>query len=116
MQGTDKKYDGHAWCKVITTNIKKKFGFNFKKTRCLGHLRCVQDNCENFVHIASHNEMFWFSECTHILVTCQIVVFPSTFAFRANFVMFFLFLSRIIVVSILCCAKTPINLKSSDSS
>jgi hypothetical protein len=26
MQGMDKKYDGHAWCKVITTNIKKKLG------------------------------------------------------------------------------------------
>ncbi len=27
MQGMDRKYDGHAWCKVITTNIKNNFGF-----------------------------------------------------------------------------------------
>jgi hypothetical protein len=27
MQGMDRKYDDHVWCKVITTNIKNKFGF-----------------------------------------------------------------------------------------
>jgi hypothetical protein len=41
MQGMDKKYDGHAWCKLVTMNIKKSFGFSFRKARCLGHLRCV---------------------------------------------------------------------------
>jgi hypothetical protein len=25
MQGMDRKYNGHAWCKVITINIKKIF-------------------------------------------------------------------------------------------
>ncbi len=28
MQGMDRKYDGHAWSKVITTNIKNSFGFS----------------------------------------------------------------------------------------
>jgi hypothetical protein len=30
MQGMDRKYNGHTWCKVKTTNIKKlkkRFGF-----------------------------------------------------------------------------------------
>jgi hypothetical protein len=41
MQGMDKKYDGHAWCKLFTMNIKKSFGFSFRKACCLGHLYYV---------------------------------------------------------------------------
>jgi hypothetical protein len=29
MQGINKKYDGHAWCKLVTSNIKKLFGLSF---------------------------------------------------------------------------------------
>jgi hypothetical protein len=58
MQGMDKKYDGHPWCKVITTNIKNSFELNFKKTHCLGHLWCLHYDCENFVSIGSCNEIF----------------------------------------------------------
>jgi hypothetical protein len=58
MQRMDRKYDGHAWCKVITTNIKNNCVFSFKKVHCLGHSCCVQDNYENFVHIGFHNEIF----------------------------------------------------------
>jgi hypothetical protein len=76
MQGVDKKYDGHAWCKVITTNIKKKFGFSFRKVRCLGHLGCVQTDYENFVQFGSRNEIFWCDDCTHILVVGQMALSP----------------------------------------
>jgi hypothetical protein len=76
MQGMDRKYDGHAWCKVITTNIKNSFVFSFGKVCCLGHLRCVQDDCEIFVRIASQNEMLWCGECTHIPVIGQIALSP----------------------------------------
>ncbi len=41
MHGMDKKYDGHAWCKVIMTNIKNNFGLKFRKIYWLGHLHCV---------------------------------------------------------------------------
>ncbi len=41
MQGMDIRYDGHTRSKVITTNIKNSFGFNFKKVHYLGHLHCV---------------------------------------------------------------------------
>jgi len=41
MQGVDKKYNGHAWCKLVTTNIKNLFGFNFKKARCGSFAMCV---------------------------------------------------------------------------
>jgi hypothetical protein len=77
MQGMDRKYNGHAWCKVITTNIKNKFGFNFRKVHCLGHLHCVQDDCEHFVCSTSRNETLWCGECTHIPVVGQMAMFPS---------------------------------------
>ncbi len=64
----DKKDDGHAWCKVITTNIKNSFRLSFKKTHYLGCLCCVQDDCENFVHSIFTNEtrnlLVWW-ECSY---------------------------------------------------
>ncbi len=35
MQGMDRKYDGHAWCKLVTTNKKNLFRFSFMKACCL---------------------------------------------------------------------------------
>ncbi len=57
MQGMDKKYDDHAWSKVITTNIKNNFGFSFKKVHCLGHLWCVETNCDYVVHYEACNDI-----------------------------------------------------------
>jgi len=79
MQGMDRKYNGHAWCKVITTNIKNKFGLNFRKVHCLGHLHCLQDDCEHFVRSTFCNETLWCGEHTHIPVVGQMIVFPSAF-------------------------------------
>jgi hypothetical protein len=31
-------------------------------------LHCVQDDCENFVHFSFHNEIFWCTDYSHILV------------------------------------------------
>jgi hypothetical protein len=58
MQGMDRKYDGHVWCKVITTNIKNSFDLSFTKTCCLHHLRCLHDDYVNFVRVGSCNEIF----------------------------------------------------------
>jgi len=62
MQGMDIRYDGHAWSKVITTNIKNSFGFSFKKVHYLGHLRCVQ--IDYFICFNAHNEITWVGELT----------------------------------------------------
>jgi hypothetical protein len=77
MQDMDKKYNRHAWCKLVTTSIKNSFGLGFRKACCLGHLQCVHDDCENFVHYASPNETFWCGECTHILVIGQMAIILS---------------------------------------
>jgi hypothetical protein len=42
MQGMDRKYNGHTWCKVKTTNIiilkKLNFFLGFINIKCLRHL------------------------------------------------------------------------------
>jgi len=50
MQGMDRKYDGHVWCKLKTSNIKINFGLEFWSNQCLGHLCRLNDSCENFLH------------------------------------------------------------------
>jgi hypothetical protein len=37
---------------------QNNFGLNFRKAHCLGHLSCVQDDYEHFVHYAFCNEIF----------------------------------------------------------
>jgi hypothetical protein len=61
MQGMDKKY-GHAWSKVITTNIKNIFGLNFKKAHCLGHLHCVKIDYDCLTYFGALNEIVWVGE------------------------------------------------------
>jgi hypothetical protein len=85
MQNMDRKDNGHAWNKLVTTNIKNSFGLSFKKARCLGHLWCVQDDCENSLCSATHNETFWCGECTHILVFNQMTMIPSSSSFTCKF-------------------------------
>jgi hypothetical protein len=36
MQGMDRKYNGHAWCKVKTSNIKNDFGLGFRNIGAWG--------------------------------------------------------------------------------
>jgi hypothetical protein len=84
-QGTYKKYNGHAWCKLVTINIKHLFGINFKNVPCLGHLWCVQDDYKNFVGFASCNETFWCSECIHIPIVGQTTTNPFTSSLRCKF-------------------------------
>ncbi len=40
LQGMDRKYNGHVWCKLQTGNIKNLFGLGFKTIKCLGHFCC----------------------------------------------------------------------------
>jgi hypothetical protein len=43
LQGMDKKYNGHTWCKLWTSKIKNVFGLGFRTKKCLGHLCCQND-------------------------------------------------------------------------
>jgi hypothetical protein len=35
LQGMDKKYNGHAWCKLWTNNIKNSFKLSFRTQNAL---------------------------------------------------------------------------------
>jgi hypothetical protein len=76
---------GHAWNKLVTTNIKKSFGLSFRKACCLGYLQCVQNECENFVHSTTHNETFWCGECIHIPILGQMTMIPSSSSLGCKF-------------------------------
>jgi hypothetical protein len=70
---------------VITTNINNSFGLSFKKARCLGHLRCLANECEKFVRIIFRNEIFWCGECTHIPVMGEMALFSFASSFACKF-------------------------------
>ena len=40
MHGMDKRHDGHAWTKTVTSNIKSDVRLTFRTSTCIGHLRC----------------------------------------------------------------------------
>lgn len=46
LRGMDKRFDGHAWTRTITSNISNDFGLTFRTSSCLGHLRCDNVDCE----------------------------------------------------------------------
>jgi hypothetical protein len=58
MQGMNKKYDGHSWCKVKTINIKNDFNLTFHKVAPMKLLGLVI--------------LFMFSPMTISLLVCLI--------------------------------------------
>ena len=46
MDEMGKQYDGHTWCKTMTTNIANDFGLKFCKSTCTSRLRCPNNSCE----------------------------------------------------------------------
>jgi hypothetical protein len=46
MYGMDKRHDGHAWTKTVTSNIKSDTSLSFRTSTCIGHLRCENQDCE----------------------------------------------------------------------
>ena len=40
MHGMDKRHDGHAWTKTVTSYIKSDVSLTFCTSTCIGHLRC----------------------------------------------------------------------------
>ena len=62
MVGMDKRDDGHAWTKTITSHIKNDMGLTFCTSSCIGHLRCNNEDCKylSCVHcINPLNEIEW---------------------------------------------------------
>jgi hypothetical protein len=64
LQGMDKKYDGHPWCKLQTNNFKNSFGLRFRMKKCLGHL-CYQNDYSFLFQCSSIcNDIAWSGNCS----------------------------------------------------
>jgi hypothetical protein len=62
MHGMDKRHDGHAWTKTVTSNIKSDMSLTFRTSTCIGHLRCENQDCKytSRIHRSSPvNEREW---------------------------------------------------------
>lgn len=59
LQGMDKRYDGHPWCKLVTTNIHNSDNLKFRKSYCAGHLSCENIECDYLKRASKKNETEW---------------------------------------------------------
>jgi hypothetical protein len=62
MQGMDKRHDGHAWTKTVTSHIKNDMKLMFHTSTCAGHLRSGNQDYEytTRIHcISLVNELEW---------------------------------------------------------
>lgn len=49
MLTLDKRFDGHAWCRIKTSNIANDFGLTFCSSCCAGHLCCNNMGCDYLI-------------------------------------------------------------------
>jgi hypothetical protein len=71
MEGMDKRYDGHAWCRTLTSNIHNNLGLKFKRSSCVGHLVCKNKDCDYFARTSKVNETEWYGTTTLPFGVCQ---------------------------------------------
>jgi hypothetical protein len=72
MQGMEKKYDDHAWCKVKITNIKNSFRLGFRSAKRLGHLWCQNDSRYVFFQSCAHSENNWSDDSSQVLLPAKL--------------------------------------------
>jgi hypothetical protein len=61
MDGMDKRFDGHTWCRTITSNIHNNQGLTFRKSLYVGQLVCNNQNCDFLSRLSKRNETEWSS-------------------------------------------------------
>jgi hypothetical protein len=59
MDSMDKRFDGHTWCRTITSNIHNSLGLTFRKSLCVGQLFCNNKSCDIFARSSKRNEIEW---------------------------------------------------------
>jgi hypothetical protein len=62
MQGMDKRHDGHAWTKTVTSHIKNDMNLTFCTLTCAGHLHYGNQDYEYTTRIhrtSPMNELEW---------------------------------------------------------
>lgn len=64
----DKWFDGHTWCKCITTIIKNKFCLRFWKSSYIEHFQCPNPHCD---HLTQNSNTLNFSEWSKVIHILQ---------------------------------------------
>jgi hypothetical protein len=59
MDSMNKRFDGHTWCRTITSNIHNSQGLTFRKSLCVGQLVCNNKSCDFFARSSKRNETEW---------------------------------------------------------
>jgi hypothetical protein len=85
LQGMDKKYNGHVWHKLQTSNINNVFGLGFKMTKCLGHLYCRNDSWLLFQCSSLCNEVNWIGDYCQPLIVRQCLVKSFIYTINCKF-------------------------------
>jgi hypothetical protein len=69
LDGMDRKFDGHAWTEMQTTNLSgSKSDLSFKYVKCMGHLRCMNEECAHFLRSGKYNDLYWDGSSSEVLV------------------------------------------------
>jgi hypothetical protein len=56
MDGMDKQFFGHTWCRTITSNIYNSQGFFFRKSFYISQLVCNNQNCDFSSRLSKQNK------------------------------------------------------------
>ena len=59
MDNMDKQFDGHTWCRTITSDIHNSQGFTFRKSLYVGQLVCNNQDCDFLSRLSKRNETEW---------------------------------------------------------
>jgi len=59
LHGMDKRFDGHAWCRTMTSNIHNNDGLKFRKSSYIGHLVCNNSDYDYFKWLSKCNDTEW---------------------------------------------------------
>lgn len=82
MEGMDKRYDGHAWCRTMMSNIHNDLGLKFRKLHCIGHLICENTKCDYRTRASKSNETEWIGTTRHPFSLGQIPPPDSTVLYK----------------------------------
>jgi hypothetical protein len=102
MDGMDKKYDGHTWCRTKTSNIRNDWGLTFRRATCVGHLQCQNKDCDFLSRSSRMNETEWEGNIVtpfsigmdpplHSTITCKICNSPPVCLATCNARMYYIF-------------------------
>jgi hypothetical protein len=82
MDDMDKRFDGHTWCRTITSNNHNSQGLTFGKSLCVGQLVCNNKSCDFFARSSKRNETEWSSQTNTPFKLGHLPLLDSTLIFK----------------------------------